>query len=308
MDLLDEILDTLDLKGVMYFRTDFNSDWSVTVPDLDGAARFHLVVQGECHVRFESGQTIVLGPGDLVLIPRGRSHILSDKPVAEAPSLEQVLQDADYDNRGVLVLGEANKEASTQMVCGHFSLRAGAEHPLLSALPDHMFLSGSARARSPWLDEVLRLIAQRIFRDPFGSSASVTRLSEIAFIELIRAGLGDGSNLDRILEAFRDPHIGKSLELIHARPGESWTVERLARDVGMSRSRFAVRFSDLLGIAPMAYLSNWRLQRALALLEDKRRSVQQVSSEIGYQSQAAFTRAFAGKFGLTPSEYRRAAA
>ena len=97
MDLLDEILDTLALKGVMYFRTDFNSDWSVTVPDLEGAARFHLVVQGECHVRFESGETIVLGPGDLVLIPRGRSHILSDKPVDAAPSLEQVLQEKDVD-------------------------------------------------------------------------------------------------------------------------------------------------------------------------------------------------------------------
>jgi len=308
MDLLDEILNTLALKGALYFRTDFGAPWSVTVPDLPQAARFHLVVQGECHVMFPSGDRVRLGPGDLVLIPGGRSHVLADRPVTGAPPLERVLEAAGYDGRGVLVVGQGDDTAPTQMVCGHFSFRQGADYPLIGALPDHMVLTASGRAKSPWLDEILRLVVQRIFRDPFGSAASVTRLSEIAFIELLRAGIGDGSRLDTVLEAFRDPQIGRSLELIHTHPGAPWTVERLAQEVGMSRSRFAERFTGLLGVAPMAYLSNWRLQRALALLEDGRRSVQQVSAEIGYQSQAAFARAFAGKFGVSPSEYRRAAA
>ena len=100
-DLLDDILDTLGLQGALYFRTDFSPPWAVTVPELEQAARFHLVVQGRCHVTFPSGAAVELGPGDLVLIPRGRSHVLADQPGREAPSLESVLADVGYDGRGV---------------------------------------------------------------------------------------------------------------------------------------------------------------------------------------------------------------
>ena len=305
MDVLDDILDTLNLTGVLYFRTEFSGRWAVTVPDLEQAARFHLVVRGECHVAVASGEQMRLGQGDLVLIPRGRSHVLADAPTNRAPPLESVLRDAGYRGDGVLVVGDRKPTSTTQMICGHFGFRPGADHPILRALPTHLVVTAADRAAEPWLDDTLRLVARRVFSDDMGSEAAVTRLSEIVFIELLRFGIRQSDALAGIMTAMRDPKIGRALDLMHARAAEPWTVTTLAREIGMSRSRFAERFSNLLATGPMAYLSEWRLQNALSLLHDSRRSVQQVASQAGYGSPAAFTRAFSGKFGIAPTEYRR---
>jgi len=305
MDVLNDILDTLNLKGALYFRTDFSPPWAVTVPDLDQAARFHLVVQGTCRIEFPSGASVDLGAGDLVLIPKGRSHVLADQAGRTAPPLETVLDNVGYDGEGVLVVGDGDPNSSTQLICGHFNFRRDADHPILRALPEYLLTTASMRARQPWLDEMLRLVAQRVFSKDIGSKASVIRLSEIVFIELLRVGIDQSEELCSILEAFKDRQIGQALQLIHAKAAEPWTVESLASEVGMSRSRFAERFSDLMDTGPMAYLSDWRLQKALSLLDDSRCSVQQVAIQTGYQSPAAFTRAFSGKFGVPPREYRR---
>ncbi|MCB2113538.1 MAG: AraC family transcriptional regulator [Parvularculaceae bacterium] len=305
MDLIDDVLSTLNLKGALYFRTDFSGGWGVTVPEHKGAARFHLVIQGRCHVRLASGERIVLGPGDLVLIPGGRSHELSDDWGRETPPLETVLAEKGYKGEGVLIVGEGDPKASTQMVCGHFTFRSGADHPLLRALPSSLVFSAADRAREPILDDTLRLITQRIFETRPGSKAAVVKLSEAAFIELIRAHAAQHGDLAAILAAFEDRQIARALKCIHEQASAPWTVEGLARESGMSRSRFAERFRDLLGLSPMAYLSEWRLQKALAMLDGARISVQEIAAESGYQSPAAFTRAFAGRFGVPPSEYRR---
>lgn len=305
MSTLNDILDTLDMKGVLYFRTDLSSPWAVTVPELEQAARFHLVVQGSCLVTFQSGNVAQLNPGDLILIPAGQSHVLSCQPVDQAPMLETVLADVGYKGDGVLVVGGGDPKASTQLVCGHFNFRRDADHPILRAMPEFIHTSGSDRAQNILLDEVLRLIVRTVMSDKIGSAATVTRLSEIVFIELVQTGIGDNSELASILEAFKDDQIGRALDLIHKNTDTSWTVGTLASEVGMSRSRFAERFSDLLGMGPMSYVSDWRLQKALALLEESRASVQQISAKAGYRSPSAFTRAFSDKFGKSPSEHRR---
>lgn len=307
MDLIDDILATLNLKGAFYFRTDFSGEWGVTVPEHRGAARFHLVIQGRCHVRLSSGEKVILGPGDLILIPAGRSHQLSDADGRDAPPLENVLEALNYTGNGVLIVGDGDQLASTQMVCGHFSFRNGADHPLLRALPGYLIFTAADRARAPLLDDTLRLITHRIFASRPGSMASVVKLSEAAFIELIRASAERQGDLAAIMAAFEDRHIARALKSIHERAHSPWTVESLAQEAGMSRSRFAERFRDLLGMSPMAYLSEWRLQKALAMLDDSRASVQQIAVQAGYQSPAAFTRAFATRFGAPPTEYRRAA-
>lgn len=305
MDILDDILETLKLKGVLYFRTDFSGPWGVTVPDLGQAARFHLVVQGQCRVELASGQAVDLGPGDMIMIPKGQSHILADAQGRGAPPLEAVLESAGYEGSGVLAVGEGDALASTQLICGHLDFRHLAQHPVLHALPDHLVITAAMRAREPWLDELLRMMTRRVFSDAMGSEATVTRLSELMFVEVLRAGIGHDVNQGLPLQAFRDQHIGRALELIHHAPEKPWTVGSLASATGMSRSRFAVRFRELLGVAPVGYLSDWRLQKALSLLEDSQCSIQQVASRSGYKSSAAFSRAFAGKFGLPPTAYRR---
>lgn len=308
MDILDDILDTLDLRGALYFRTDFTGPWAVTVPEFGSAARFHLVMQGRLHVQTACGAELTLGPGDLIMVPKGWSHVLADAPGRRAPELETVLEAVGYDGQGVLRVGEGDPMASTQMLCGHFTFRERADHPILRALPDHILITAAMRLREPLLDEMLRLAARRAFADRLGSEAAITRLSEIVFIEVLRAGIGQSPELMGLIEAFRDRQIGRALELIHRNPDKGWTVESLASEVAMSRSRFAERFSQLVGVGPMTYLSDWRLQKALALLERSQSTVQEIAGKAGYSSPAAFTRAFAGKFGLAPTEYRRRAA
>ena len=203
-----------------------------------------------------------------------------------------------------MVGGDSSTE-STQLLCGHFSFRNMADHPILNALPDYIVITAEMRQHEPWLDELLRIVAQRSFSDGLGSAASVTRLSEIVFIEILRAGIGQSESLAALLEGFRDRQIGRAMELIHRSPEQPWSVETLAAEVGMSRSRFAERFRQLVGTSPAAYLSDWRLQKALSLLDGPRCQIKQVASQTGYQSAAAFSRAFAGRFGCAPTEYRR---
>jgi len=305
MDILNDILDTLNLSGALYFRTDFSGDWAVTVPKFEQAARFHLVVQGECTIQFPSGNHLKLMPGDLVLVPNGSSHVISDELGRTAPPLETVLQTSGYDGNGVLVVGENDTNASTQLICGHFNFRKNAEHPILKALPEHMTISSTMRAEQVWLDDILRLLVRRLFAGEIGAAGVVTRLSESVFIELLRVGVSQSGKLDKILNAFSDKQVGNALELIHSSPENSWTVQLLAKEVGMSRSRFADKFSQLMEVGPMSYLADWRIQKALLLLDKSKISVQQIASKTGYQSPAAFTRAFATKVGITPSQYRQ---
>jgi AraC-like DNA-binding protein len=307
LDIFADIFSTLNLKGALYFRTDFSSPWGVTVPEYESVARFHIVVQGKCFVTI-GDEIVELNTGDMIMIPRGRSHILADSSETKAYPLEKVLADTGYDGSGVLTIGEGDPRASTQMVCGHLSFREMANHPILQSLPDYLKLSNSCRAKHPLLDDILRLIVQRIFADQLGSEASITRLSEIVFIELLRSGLNDNVRFQSIVSAFQDPKISHSLRLMHAKPDHPWTVESLATEVAMSRSRFAHHFNSLLGVAPMSYLSDWRLQKALSLLDSSRLSVQHIASQAGYQSASAFTRAFSAKFGRSPTDYRQSAA
>ena len=158
-----------------------------------------------------------------------------------------------------------------------------------------------------WLDDVMRVFACRQVDGEAGARAPVTRPSQVMLTEFLRTSVARRDALRDLIQAFRDRHIGQALGHIHLAPAENWTVQRLARAVGMSRSAFAERFREMTGTGPMGYLSDWRLQRALALLEQTDDAIQQIANVVGYQSAASFTRAFVGKFGRTPSAMRQAA-
>lgn len=307
MNILNDILDTLGLKATIYFRTDFSSPWAITVPDFESAARFHLVIQGSCYVRFPSSDSYQLNAGDMIIIPKGQTHIISDQPNRPSETLESVLSENPLSHNEVLILGDADPTASTQMLCGHFMFSKGADHPILHALPQHVMATNSTRAENPWLDDVLRLITRRAFSSELSSPASLRRLSEVVFIELLQIGINRSPELKSIISGLHDKQIGHALKLIHDDPSYAWSVNELAKQVAMSRSRFAERFSNLLGVGPMTYLIEWRLQKALKLMSESQQSIQRIAQETGYQSAAAFTRAFSTKFGIPPKQYRQQA-
>lgn len=307
-DVLSDIFDAIRIEATLYFRTDFTPPWAIRVPVYKAAARFHLVVQGCCRIELPDGESVDLGAGDMALIPRGREHVLCDSLGRQPAALENILAESGYTGDGVFVLGRGDPRASTQMICGHFGLADGADHPLLRALPQLIVLTAADRARQPFLDETVRLLVRRVFSDGVGAAAAVGKLSEAFFIEAIRAAALRSSDLDRIFSAMTDPRIGRALSLIHEDVARDWTVDSLASAVAMSRSRFANRFTEFMGVGPMRYLADWRLQRALRLLASPRANVQMIAAQVGYQSPAAFTRAFTQKFGAPPTEFRRAEA
>ncbi|QCP52757.1 AraC family transcriptional regulator [Trinickia violacea] len=303
-DVLSDILDTIELKGALYFRTDFSPPFAIGVPAYGKAARFHLVVQGCCHVTVSGGVEVLLQPGDLILVPYGSAHVLSDVAGRDAVPLENIVANTGYTGEGTFVIGSGDPTASTQLVCGHFTFAEGADHPLLHVLPKTLHLTAEDRARQPILDDVLRLVARRIFQDSPRTSASISRLSEVLYIEVLRAGIDRAPELQRIFSAVNDPQIGKALSLIHQRLDHDWTVDGLASEIGMSRSRFAERFRELVGSGPMGYLTDWRLQKARLLLGQPRASVKEVAYRTGYRSPTAFSRAYAQKFGHPPKDSR----
>lgn len=309
MDVLSDILDTLQLRGTLYFRTAFSSPWSVAVPAYGRSARFHLAVQGRCHICIGNDHDVVLEPGDLIIIPNGAAHTLCETPDVKPAELEDVLQQAGYTGDGVLVYGgEAAPDADTKLICGHLNFAETGDHPLLRALPPYLLVTAELRARSPWLDELMRLITRQMFADTPGTKASVIRLTEALFIEVVRTCADQDDTLRGIIEAMSDPRIGRALSLMHRQLTEDWTLASIAREVGMSRSRFADAFQTMLGCTPMGYLSDLRLQKAMTMLADTTEPIQSVAAHVGYQSPAAFSRAFSNRYGRSPREARRAAA
>lgn len=304
-DVLSDILDTIDLKAALYFRTDFRPPFGVQVPHFERAARFHLIVQGECHVSLDDGSHVVLKPGDLVLVPNGSPHLLSSAACHVGMPLEDAFVAAGFTGQGPFVLGDGPAESGCQLVCGHFGFATGADHPLLHAVPDLLHITAAERATQPMLDDVVRLIVRRMFANEAGVAASVSRLSEVLFIEVMRAATAKAPELGRLITAVTDPHIGHALALIHNDVAAPWTVERLGSAVAMSRSRFAERFRDLVGSSPMSYVTEWRLQRGLYLLNRHKTPVKQVATQVGFQSAAAFTRAFTERFGHSPTRVAR---
>ena len=238
-DILSDVLDTVALKAAIYFRADFHPEFGIAVPTYGRAARFHLVVQGNCYVTLEGGKRVRLQPGDLVLVPRGAAHLLSSSATTTGTPLADVMVQAGFTGAGPFVVGSGVATESCQMVCGHFSFADGADHPLLRSIPDLLHITAADRTSRPMLDDVLRLIVRRMFENEPGAAASVSRLSEVLFIEAMRAGIAQAPDISRLMSAVYDPQIGKSLRLIHGDVAYGWTVESLAAAVGMSRSRFA---------------------------------------------------------------------
>lgn len=305
MDVLSDIFETIKLRGTLYFRTDFTSPWGTTVPELGKAARFHHVVSGVCYISVSGAPPVRLQSGDFAIVPAGASHVLSGEPATQAPPLEEVLVRAGYRGEGVLALGAGNAAAGTQLVCGQFDFAHGSDHPLLRALPPLIVISAMARAERPWFDAVLRLLVDHVFKEHSGACGVVARLSEIVFIEAIRSAGDEAPQLRQLIQSFADPQIGQAVLLLHRDPKHNWTVEDLALSVGMSRTKFATSFHDAIGTGPITYLAEWRLQRAVQQLQSNRRSISEVAHANGYASAAAFSRAFAARFGTSPRDWRR---
>jgi AraC-like DNA-binding protein len=249
----------------------------------------------------EGEEPLLLRTGDIVLLPRNDVHVLGSDP---ALSPEHVtLHPPDDGSLPRMIHGGGGPLA--HVVCGFLGSDAPSS-PLLAALPRRLSLNVSQTGAGEWISSSFQFAARELNAGRLGAASVVSRLSELLFVEALRAYIATlPAEQQGWLAALRDPFVSRALSLLHARPGHPWTAEELATLVGLSRSAFADRFSALVGQPPMQYLAHWRMQLAAQRLRASLEPMARIAAEIGYESEAAFSRAFKRQYGAPPAAWRR---
>jgi AraC-like DNA-binding protein len=316
MDALSDVLRLVRLSSGIYLDAEFSAPWCVRsqlgpeerrllLPDRRHVISYHYVAEGRLLVTVAGGTPTEVRAGQIVLFPRNDMHFLGSVITERAPSTHELIQMSD--TGGLLPIVHGGGGEKTRMVCG-FLGGEGPHNPLLATLPPMLVLDVRDAPGGDWIRRLFDYGAHGITGSDPGAATVLSKMSELLFVEAIRRYLASLPAQQRgWLAGLRDVAIGKALALIHTRLAEEWTARTLAREVGMSRSVFADRFTALIGAPPRRYLTTWRLQVAADKLREGRLSIAEAAFEVGYQSDVAFTRAFKREFGASPAAWRRQA-
>jgi AraC-like DNA-binding protein len=314
MDALSDLLRVVRLTGGVFLEAEFSAPWSVTShvgpEDCQGVlaepARliaFHYVISGTLLLQIGRDTSIEVHGGSIVLLPRNDPHILASRRGLKPVRGDKLVE---VDSAGGLArIRHGGGGEVTRIVCGFVGSETDC-HPLIDALPSTLVLDLNGKAAGQWIFSSFRYAAQELAAARAGSSTVLSKLSELMFVEAVRCYL-DAIPADQRgwLAGLRDPAVGKALALLHSEIARPWTAEELARKVFLSRSTFADRFTTLIGAPPMTYLARWRMQVASQRLRESRRSVAEISTAVGYESEIAFARAFKREFSVSPAQWRK---
>jgi len=310
---IDDALRSLRISGSLLLRESYAPPWSIAIPSADGlggllgvspgvrAVAFHLVEFGHCEITPEGGEPMLLTAGEMVICFGGQTHRLSQGKPPRIQPIETILAGGPNLNRP----DRRERSPGASLLCGVFQLQHTMFNPLIAALPAVMHVSLSRAGELHNLSGVARLMAEEIDRHSLGSGYVVERLLEVLCAEAIRAHIEAMPHGDPgWFRGIKDPIVGRAIAAFHLRPGEDWSVGRLADAVAMSPSRFAARFSESLGESPMTYVTKWRMNVACRQLTTTQRRVDQIAADVGYESHAAFSRAFKKYVGTSPAAWR----
>jgi AraC-like DNA-binding protein len=306
MDVLTDALEAIHVKGMASGRLELTAPWGlVGEPKQPG---FIVVTRGMCWLELQDTAPVQLGAGDFVLLSQGVSYSVRDQLSTPVTPILEIMKGCpkrrDCQPGGVFSYGGGG--AQTTLVGGKFQFDDADKNPLLRSLPPMIHIRGDQGTPMPWLDNSLQLIAAEMASGQPGAETIVSRLADILFVQAIRAHIAQsGSTAKGWLRALSDPQIGQALRLIHESPREPWTVESLAARAGMSRSAFAARFSELVEEPPLTYLTRWRMHHATRLLRTSSVTISEVADRVGYDAEAAFSKAFKRWMGTAPGAYRR---
>jgi len=302
-DILSDLLSSLRLTTIVYGRLELGAPWGLSFPELPDSASLLVVARGSAQLEFEtSGETTLLSSGDVALLPSGGAHVLRDGKGSPLHVLSTGQCQRSTATNPIYLGG---KGARTTLVAGAFRYGAGRRIPLFERLPPVIHIAASDGRASPWLSSTVQLLIAESAARSVGGTVVVSRLVDVLFVQALRTFIMSGNCKDCGLRALGDAQIGKALQLVHERPAEPWTVEGMARAVGLSRSAFAARFTELVGEPPLEYVSRWRMTKAAELLRESDLSMLDVAERAGYSSEAAFNRAFKRHEGTAPARYRR---
>ena len=307
VDALTDVLKTMRPSANTYFCSDFEAPWGMSV-DASAGGMFHAVIEGECCLQIEGeAAPIHLEAGDIIAFPTGGAHWICDRP--ESPRrLGREVVEAILGGEHPFMHRSDNHTAapaSVLLMCGAFQFDSSLDHPFLRDLPCHILLKTRENKQYAWLNALLNVLADESREVAPGSSLTVDKLTEVLFIQLMRAYMQlDSGNMPYML-ALLDPQIGRALNLIHSEDKAYWTVKSLGEEVALSRTIFTDKFTRLVGIPPKSYLINWRMQKARALLETSKLTMFSIAESAGYSSEAAFSKAFKQFFDVSPGKVRK---
>lgn len=311
MNVLADILSEMRLTGAVVVEAELRGRWHLVsqftremcaayFPVPGDLIAYHYVRSGRFRAKIDGGTPVEAGPGAVLLFPHNDRHFLFTDPDLPPVSSEALLQPADgLEPARIVVEGQGE---TVELFCG-FLGSASPEHPLLASLPPLLLIEPGRAARGEWLASSLRFAAEEIQTAPPGI---VARLAEMFFGEAVRRYMetlpvGEGG----WLAGLRDPYVAKALSIIHSRYAEALDVNGLAREVGLSRSALGERFANLIGEAPMHYCARWRMRVAANLLREGKQNSGNIAYQVGFNSEAAFTRAFKREYGEPPAAWRR---
>ncbi|HJV50064.1 MAG TPA: AraC family transcriptional regulator [Noviherbaspirillum sp.] len=316
MDTLSELLTELRLVSGFFLQAEFFAPWCIDsapgkedlhhiLPGAEHVTVFHLLTEGQCGVRLPgASETWALQAGDVVIFPRGDAHLIGSD-LQRAPMRAAGLVEP-ADGGGLMRISYGGGGERTRFICGFLSGDPRLCRPLLDSLPPVVRVPLCDPDKVSWIAETMRFATQESSAPGLGSGVILSRVSELIFVEALRryaAALPEAQQ--GWLAGLRCPYISRALSLLHARPAHPWTVEELAAQAGLSRSALAERFQRLLGEPPLRYLTRWRLALAARQLRETQEPLIRIAERVGYESEAAFNRAFRREFGMPPAAWRR---
>ncbi|MGA5062409.1 AraC family transcriptional regulator [Streptomyces exfoliatus] len=301
-DLLSELLKPLRLTGVFDSRWHVRAPWAIEGDAERSCAVLHYVVEGDCWITADGETPVALHAGDLVVFPTGTAHRLSDRPERQGVPLKAVLPERQPGTSGEIVIGGSGPES--RLLCAGLHYDASAATGLYGSLPWALVLDGAQVDREPLLRDTLRLLADPDRPVRPGDRLITLRAFEMALVLALRPLLRELAGSAASLPLLRHPGISRAVVMMATRFAEPWTIDSLAREVGMSRSAFTAAFRDLVGESPARYLAARRMQEACRLLTETSLPQSAVPARVGYQSAVGFHLAFRKWFGVTPGEHR----
>ena len=316
-DLLSDLLRTVRLSGAVFFDVGASAPWVAAAPPSQSIAakvmpgaqhviEYHVLAEGSCWARLHESddEPVQLTAGSAVMFPHGDPHILASDPRLSAPADPSVFESRTSDSRPFNLRYGSEPCDQARIICGFLGCDVVPFNPLLSSLPRMLHVAGDDATKG-LLGPLVRAAVDESSNPRAGSGGVLSKLSELIFIEVIRRyaeQLPEGGA--GWLTGLRDPGIGRALRALHAAPGQLWTVGDIAREAGMSRTVLAERFTECLGTSPMNYLLGWRMQLAATRLSTSARTLAEIAAEVGYASEAAFSRAFKRSTGFSPGAWR----
>jgi AraC-like DNA-binding protein len=304
MDALSEVLRLARFCADIVLDAHGRGPWCVSVPASGSIARAHLVLEGECRLRAAAGEEARLAAGTLAFLPRGDAHLLATSLDAEALAFSSLVRNPVAGELVPVPVGQGG--AASRWISIAVTCERHLAEPLLASLPAVMIVDLVGAPALNWLTGALGLHLSASDAPPVGDGAKRERLAELVLVEALRRhvqAIAPGGK--GWLAALDDRYVGRALALVHGRPAEPWTVERLGRQVGLSRSALAERFSEVMGEPIIAFLTRWRLQLAAEILLATSRPIESIAREAGYESASAFSHAFRRAFRKQPSVWRK---